>query len=55
MTHLFEPVEALDALCTSASAGVLIRPIAAPLYRTVLVPALGAFGLVFGLWYAGLT
>ena len=29
--------------------------VVAPLYRTVLVPALGAFGLLFGLWYAGLT
>jgi hypothetical protein len=28
---------------------------AEPLYRTVLVPALGVLGLAFGLWYAGFT
>ena len=26
-----------------------------PLYRTVLIPTLGVFGLMFGLWYTGLT
>ena len=26
-----------------------------PVYRTVLIPALGAFGVMFGLWYAGIT
>jgi hypothetical protein len=25
-----------------------------PLYRGVLIPALGLFGVLFGLWYAGL-
>jgi hypothetical protein len=25
-----------------------------PLYRTVLIPALGLFGLLFGGWYTGL-
>jgi hypothetical protein len=24
-------------------------------YRTVLIPALGLFGLAFGLWYAGIA
>ena len=24
------------------------------LYRTVLMPVLGAFGLMFGIWYIGL-
>jgi ABC-type nickel/cobalt efflux system permease component RcnA len=53
---VFAPMSIVSmALCTSAFAWVLTRPIVAPLYRTVLVPALGAFGLVFGLWYAGLT
>jgi hypothetical protein len=47
---VFAPMSiASMALCTSAFAWVLTR---APLYRTLLVPALGAFGLVFGLWYA---
>jgi ABC-type nickel/cobalt efflux system permease component RcnA len=53
---VFAPMSILSmAACTSAFAWVLTRPVVAPLYRTVLVPALGAFGLVFGLWYAGLT
>jgi len=33
---------------------VLTRPAVEPLYRTVLVPGLGVFGVMFGLWYAGL-
>ena len=53
---VFAPMSILSmAACTSAFAWVLTRPVVAPLYRTVLVPALGAFGLLFGLWYAGLT
>jgi hypothetical protein len=52
---VFAPMSILSmALCTSAFAWVLTRPAVAPLYRTVLIPALGAFGLLFGLWYAGL-
>ena len=42
------------AACTAAFAWVLTRPLIEPLYRTVLIPALGTFGMVFGLWYAGL-
>jgi high-affinity nickel permease len=53
---VFAPMSILSmAIFTSAFAWVLTRPVVAPLYRTVLVPALGAFGLVFGLWYAGIT
>jgi len=53
---VFAPMSIVSmALFTSAYAWVLTRPVVAPLYRTVLVPALGAFGIVFGLWYAGLT
>ena len=53
---LFAPMSVLSmALCTSAFAWVLTRPVIEPLYRTVLVPVLGVFGLVFGFWYAGLT
>jgi hypothetical protein len=53
---VFAPMSiASMALCTSAFAWVLTRPAVAPLCSTVLVPALGAFGLLFGLWYAGLT
>ena len=32
---------------------VSTRPVIEPLYRTVLIPGLGAFGVMFGLWYAG--
>ena len=53
---VFAPTSILSmALCTSAFAWVLTRPVIEPLYRTVVVPALGAFALVFGLWYAGLS
>jgi high-affinity nickel permease len=53
---VFAPTSIVSmAIFTSAFAWVLTRPVVAPLYRTVLVPALGAFGLVFGLWYAGIT
>ena len=43
------------ALCTSLFAWVLTRRIVEPVYRTVLIPALGLFALSFGAWYAGLT
>ena len=26
-----------------------------PVYRALLIPLLGAFGVIFGLWYVGLT
>ena len=41
--------------CTSLFAWVLTRPIVEPVYRTVLIPALGVFALMFGAWYTGLT
>ena len=40
---------------TTVFAWVLTRPIVEPVYRTALIPALGAFGLLFGLWYVGLA
>jgi ABC-type nickel/cobalt efflux system permease component RcnA len=40
--------------CTTAFAWVLTRPLIEPLYRAVLIPVLGLFGLMFGLWYLGL-
>ena len=53
---VFAPMSmASMALCTSAFAWALTRPVIEPLFRTVLVPALGLFGLAFGLWYAGFT
>jgi len=48
-------VDPLEAICTSAFAWVLTRPPIEPLYRSVVIPALGAFGLMFGLWYTGIT
>lgn len=53
---VFAPMSVVSmAACTGAFAWVLTRPRVEPLYRTVLIPALGAFGLMFGLWYTGLT
>ena len=53
---VFAPMSIVSmAACTTAFAWVLTRPIVEPLYRAALIPALGAFGLLFGLWYAGLA
>lgn len=51
----FAPMSIVStALCSSAFAWLLTRPVIAPVYRTVLIPAFGASGLMFGAWYAGL-
>jgi ABC-type nickel/cobalt efflux system permease component RcnA len=51
---VFAPVSIFSmAACTTAFAWVLTRPVVEPLYRSVLIPSLGLFGIVFGLWYAG--
>ena len=51
---VFAPMSVASmAACTSVFAWVLTRPLIEPLYRRLLIPALGGFGLVFGLWYAG--
>ena len=51
---VFAPMSiASMAACTAAFAWILTRPIIEPVYRTVLIPGLGAFGLMFGMWYAG--
>jgi hypothetical protein len=53
---VFAPMSIVSmALCTTAFAWVLTRPVIEPVYRTVLIPGLGMFGLMFGLWYAGLA
>ncbi len=53
---LFAPMSIVSmALCTSAFAWVLTRPVVEPVYRTVLIPALGLFALAFGTWYSGLA
>jgi high-affinity nickel permease len=51
---VFAPMSiASMAALTAAFAWVLTRPLVEPLYRTVLIPALGAFGIMFGGWYLG--
>jgi hypothetical protein len=52
---MFAPMSMVSmTACTAGFAWVLTRPAIEPLYRTVLVPGLGLFGVMFGLWYAGL-
>jgi hypothetical protein len=53
---VFAPMSVLSmALCTSAFAWVLTRPRLEPVYRRVLIPGFGAFGVLFGSAYvAGL-
>ena len=53
---VFAPMSILSmAACTTAFAWVLTRPVLEPVYRTVLIPVLGLFGVLFGLWYVGLA
>ena len=53
---VFAPMTAVSMVaCTSAFAWILTRPLVEPVYRTVLIPALGVLGLAFGLWYVGIT
>jgi hypothetical protein len=52
---VFAPMSVVSmAACTATFAWVLTRPIIEPVYRMVLIPGLGAFGVLFGIWYAGL-
>jgi ABC-type nickel/cobalt efflux system permease component RcnA len=51
---VFAPMSiASMAALTAVFAWVLTRPIIEPVYRSVLIPALGAFGVMFGVWYIG--
>jgi high-affinity nickel permease len=53
---VFAPMSVVSmAACTAAFAWVLTRPVIEPVYRTVLIPGLGVFGLMFGLWYSGIA
>ncbi len=53
---VFAPMSIVSmAACTAVFAWVLTRPIVEPVYRAVLIPLLGSFGILFGLWYVGLT
>jgi ABC-type nickel/cobalt efflux system permease component RcnA len=51
---VFAPMSIVSmAALTAAFAWVLTRPIVEPVYRSVLIPALGLFGVMFGVWYVG--
>ena len=53
---VFAPMSiASMALCTGVFTWVLTRPLIEPLYRRVLIPVLGVFGILFGISYAGLA
>jgi ABC-type nickel/cobalt efflux system permease component RcnA len=53
---VFAPVSILSmTACTAAFAWVLTRRVVEPLYRGVVIPAMGLFGVMFGLWYVGLV
>jgi ABC-type nickel/cobalt efflux system permease component RcnA len=52
---VFAPMSIVSmALCTGVFAWVLTRPVVEPVYRTVLIPAMGLFGVMFGMWYVGI-
>jgi Cytochrome C biogenesis protein transmembrane region len=52
---IFAPATLMSmAAFTAAFAWVLTRPVVEPLYRGVLIPVLGSFGIVFALWYMGI-
>jgi high-affinity nickel permease len=51
---VFAPMSiASMAALTAAFAWILTRPLIEPVYRAVLIPALGAFGVMLGVWYMG--
>jgi ABC-type nickel/cobalt efflux system permease component RcnA len=53
---VFAPMSIVSmAGLTGFFAWTLTRPLIEPVYRSVLIPALGLFGLMFGMWYAGIT
>lgn len=53
---VFAPMSIVSmALCTTAFAWLLTRRVIDPLYRTVLIPIFGLFGVLFGVWYTGLV
>jgi hypothetical protein len=53
---VFAPMSIVSmAACTTAFSWLLTRRVVDPLYRGVLIPALGGFGVLFGLSYAGLA
>jgi ABC-type nickel/cobalt efflux system permease component RcnA len=52
---VFAPMSVVSmAVCTTAFAWLLTRRIVDPIFRTVLIPAFGFFGLLFGALYLGI-
>jgi hypothetical protein len=52
---LFAPTSVVSmAACTTIFAWALTRPVLEPVYRSVLIPCISTFGLLFGTWYVGL-
>lgn len=50
---VFAPMSVLSmSALTAAFAWILTRPVVEPVYRAVLIPLLGASGLLYGLWYS---
>ena len=53
---VFAPMSILSmAGLTGLWAWILTRPLIEPVYRSVLIPFFGLFGVLFGLWYVGLV
>ena len=53
---VFAPMSIVSmAALTGAFGWLLTRPLVEPVYRAVLIPVLGLFGLSFGLWYVGIS
>lgn len=53
---VFAPMSIISmSAMTAAFAWLFTRPVVAPVYRAVLIPLIGAFGLMFGLWYSGIV
>jgi hypothetical protein len=51
---VFAPMSMISmVVCTGGFAWSFTRPAVAPLYNSLLIPALGAFGVMFGTWYSG--
>jgi ABC-type nickel/cobalt efflux system permease component RcnA len=51
---VFAPMSVVSmALCTGVFAWLLTRPVLQPIYRSVLIPAFGVFGVLFGTAYMG--
>jgi ABC-type nickel/cobalt efflux system permease component RcnA len=52
---VFAPMTIVSmAALTGAFGWFLTRPLVEPVYRAVLIPVLGLFGVMFGLWYTGI-